>query len=971
MSTPISVLFEHRDFVRRLARSLVRDDATADDLEGEVWAAAVARPPEDRGSPRAWLGQVTRNLHQKRQVRERRRSAREVSQASAELGPSPEEILERDEACRALTREVLALPERDQAPIRMRFYDGLPPSEIARRLGVPVETVKTRLRRALERLRGRMNAEEERRGTAFGVALVAVANEPLATTVVVGGAAVVKSAAVAVALLIAITAFVWTLGDDDPGAATGSGPGIESAGPVDSPPGSSEPARSIVPEAADVAVEVVTGRCVDGEARPVAGVRILVDEVPDLEEVRTGPDGRFRFEVPRPAFEEYGSVRLSTRSGGWARAMAELAAGAGGRVGDFVLAPAVVVRGSVEDAAGRPVRDARVMLQLTLFDTIDWMPPALCETTTDDRGRFVLDDCPAGTSVVQVVVGGDLVTWSDSLELGVGVDFPPLEFVTSRASDATWFRIRIVAADGMPANDHEVYVGVHRPSGGVGLGLRTDETGMLAVRVRGDETVSVRVSGRGGEVRADDLIPTEEVVVLRMTRRELATVTVRSSVDGARIHGAWCTPWRDGETAGETVVDSGDVGGGLVIGVPDELFELVIGGPSHRSARLGPFEPATFSRRIDVELDPGASVHGFVWATGAPVADAWIKLLVAASDGDGYEDVTADHAQDGISTETTEGGRYALHVPAPGEYYLHVDHPSFAPTLAGPFRLDPARAPTRHDVTLTIGAVIEGTVTFTDGFDPAGSQVSVIGEDRSATVDATGRYRLEGVSPGPVRIEVEPPRHWRRRAYPDGFGCAAADAETTRLDLAVRLHAKRRVTGRVLVAGRPATFHFVVLEGRPPATGTPATPSEAVAASERGSNERAGEFRGDGGFAVPVEHAGAYRLTCWIRRPGTEAYVALRAPIDVRDDDVSRDFLVETGSLRLRFLQGDGADVALLWLGADGAYAHQDTSDFTRLEDGALLASFVPAGRVLLQRGDGPVVETVVHAGGEQDVVMD
>jgi DNA-directed RNA polymerase specialized sigma24 family protein len=54
-------LLEHRAFVQRLARELVRDAAAADDLAQEAWVRALERPPR-MGAARAWFRTVLANL---------------------------------------------------------------------------------------------------------------------------------------------------------------------------------------------------------------------------------------------------------------------------------------------------------------------------------------------------------------------------------------------------------------------------------------------------------------------------------------------------------------------------------------------------------------------------------------------------------------------------------------------------------------------------------------------------------------------------------------------------------------------------------------------------------------------------------------------------------------------------------------------------------------------------------------------
>ena len=52
----------HGRWVRALARSLVLDEAAAEDLAQEVQLAALRRPGSIRGALAPWLARVTRNL---------------------------------------------------------------------------------------------------------------------------------------------------------------------------------------------------------------------------------------------------------------------------------------------------------------------------------------------------------------------------------------------------------------------------------------------------------------------------------------------------------------------------------------------------------------------------------------------------------------------------------------------------------------------------------------------------------------------------------------------------------------------------------------------------------------------------------------------------------------------------------------------------------------------------------------------
>ncbi|MCP3917730.1 MAG: sigma-70 family RNA polymerase sigma factor [bacterium] len=149
----LDALLEQRDFLRALARRLVRDESRADDVVQDAWVAAMERPPGALGSPRAWIARVTRNLALNACRSEDRRGAREREVARPATAPSAADIAATLSVQRELANAIEALPEGMRAAIYLRFFEDLPPRDIASRLGVPVETARSRVRRGVERLR--------------------------------------------------------------------------------------------------------------------------------------------------------------------------------------------------------------------------------------------------------------------------------------------------------------------------------------------------------------------------------------------------------------------------------------------------------------------------------------------------------------------------------------------------------------------------------------------------------------------------------------------------------------------------------------------------------------------------------------------------------------------------------------------------------------------------------------------------
>jgi RNA polymerase sigma-70 factor (ECF subfamily) len=151
-------LLAHNDWMRSLARSLVADSATAEDLVQETWAAYMKEPPRLDGAARSWLARVLRNFAFKRRRSEVHRLHRERRAARPESTPSdPAEILERAEMHHRVVELVLALEEPYRSTVLSRFFGDLSPAEIARRDGVPVTTVRSRLQKALGELRSALD----------------------------------------------------------------------------------------------------------------------------------------------------------------------------------------------------------------------------------------------------------------------------------------------------------------------------------------------------------------------------------------------------------------------------------------------------------------------------------------------------------------------------------------------------------------------------------------------------------------------------------------------------------------------------------------------------------------------------------------------------------------------------------------------------------------------------------------------
>lgn len=161
----LEALLEHSRWVRALARSLVSDPATADDVEQKAWIAAIERSDSIR-NPKSWFGGVVRNLvgmHWREQkARDRRENLIGNRRASQEENSGsqtqPNSVSERRETFRILAVAMGNLEEPYGTTLYLRFFEELTMREIAFRMQAPESTTKARVNRGLEMLRQQLES---------------------------------------------------------------------------------------------------------------------------------------------------------------------------------------------------------------------------------------------------------------------------------------------------------------------------------------------------------------------------------------------------------------------------------------------------------------------------------------------------------------------------------------------------------------------------------------------------------------------------------------------------------------------------------------------------------------------------------------------------------------------------------------------------------------------------------------------
>jgi RNA polymerase sigma-70 factor (ECF subfamily) len=156
----------------RIARGIVRNDSDAEDIVQEAYVKAFMHLANFRGesSLATWLSRITINealgrLRRKRTMKEVSRV--EDQRSEAEIIPFPQMTTNEDPEKTMAQRQILQLVEQatDNLPenFRMvfvtRVIEGMSVEETAEILGIPPETVKTRLHRARKLVREQLDKQ--------------------------------------------------------------------------------------------------------------------------------------------------------------------------------------------------------------------------------------------------------------------------------------------------------------------------------------------------------------------------------------------------------------------------------------------------------------------------------------------------------------------------------------------------------------------------------------------------------------------------------------------------------------------------------------------------------------------------------------------------------------------------------------------------------------------------------------------
>lgn len=397
-----ALVARHGPMVLGVCRQLLGDPHDADDAFQATFLVLARRAGSIRNPDLLanWLYGValrTAGKSKAQRARRRKRQEQEAAMSSAEpawnhLEPYREPLLR--EQSEAIHEEVGRLSAKYRAPIVLCYLEGVSQDETARRLRCPIGTVRSRLARARDQLRGRLL----RRGIALPAIAITAALSPRGASAAVpntlaemtiraagrfaaGQATTGLASATAAALservlrtmfltklkigaavLLTVGAMSWlAIGFAQSALGEGAGPLAASS--------------ATAPVKADSNIEV-RGKVLDlSSGQPIAGagVELSTDPVPNgstdrLSRAKTEDDGRFRFIFSTKGMPK--APKLIARAKGFALDWVDLDLKKPGELTLRLPKDDVPIDGRIVDLEGRPVAGVKIELG-TIFKSDD------------------------------------------------------------------------------------------------------------------------------------------------------------------------------------------------------------------------------------------------------------------------------------------------------------------------------------------------------------------------------------------------------------------------------------------------------------------------------------------------------------------------------------------------------------------------------------------------------------------------
>lgn len=155
-----AAIFRHfaprvKGFLMKSGTSEALAEECVQDVMATLWQKAHMFDPT-RASASTWIFTIARN-RKIDALRKQRRPEPEDLPWGPESEPDQEDIVALQQETEILAEAIKALPEKQRDLIERAYFGDLTHSEIAEETGLPLGTIKSRIRLALDRLRHAMN----------------------------------------------------------------------------------------------------------------------------------------------------------------------------------------------------------------------------------------------------------------------------------------------------------------------------------------------------------------------------------------------------------------------------------------------------------------------------------------------------------------------------------------------------------------------------------------------------------------------------------------------------------------------------------------------------------------------------------------------------------------------------------------------------------------------------------------------
>jgi RNA polymerase sigma factor (sigma-70 family) len=157
---------QYASFVYGLILRVVRDPKAAEDISQDVFLCLWEKPAlfdPEKGALRTWLGTLAHRRavdHVRREEARRRRDEAVLSRVTRT--PDVEEMALALVTAERVREALTELPREQRTAVELAYFEGKTYREVAVAMGIPEGTAKSRLRLALHRVAGTLEAEDLR-----------------------------------------------------------------------------------------------------------------------------------------------------------------------------------------------------------------------------------------------------------------------------------------------------------------------------------------------------------------------------------------------------------------------------------------------------------------------------------------------------------------------------------------------------------------------------------------------------------------------------------------------------------------------------------------------------------------------------------------------------------------------------------------------------------------------------------------